>query len=696
MAQIPLGNFGNVVPVAEQGRVVTVDPSDRGAQALAGAVQTGAMNILDNQTRENQELAKVKVSNALLDYESQLNSGVNELTGKLNTLEVQPEEGESSFQQFVSKLDPPRVDGLDTINQEYLNLGMRKLQESKHQQIQQSVSEARTGVAKSELRSRFDLLEAAAARPNANLDMIFKRASAEGVQAVGRSAYGVDEWDKEMRTFEQTAYSANALSRIHNAGNDTQKLQEVHNDLTNWDDGPYASLSMKNRENLIKTINPLLDRSIGVTAGQQAIEQMTGGSNQLFSSIVQTESGGRQFDKSGAPVTSSSGAVGVAQVMPSTGPEAAKAAGLPWDEQRLRTDANYNRELGEAYFGKLLQTFDGSETLAVAAYNAGPGQVQKWIDEIGDPRTDEISEADFIESIPFKETKEYTKKVIRNTLRDTEPTFGPIAQAIDERTDLTREQKGIAIADARDRFNWQQDQVKQEHVQNQSQAWDFLLAGNNWQDIDPDIWAKLPSKDRKQLMTYRPNQQTDPEAYTLARDLIAKGNEINLLDMRNKLSNEDFTRLTDLQLKRLAGGPAATASIITSTAMFNDALRNAGMKSNPKAGSSDAKRLATARRYVDDQIRGLEEQQGKKASHDQVQQIIDHAFIQGEVEGSGVRGYFTDKKRMFERDSESNVVVTDINQIPADEYEQITSALKRHGHAVSDADILNLFNEANQ
>lgn len=698
MARIPLGPGVRVSPEVTQNRVITPDPNtlNRGAQQLAGTIQNVALTQLDQQNKENRELAKVKISNALLDYEGQLDTGVNELSGKLKTLEVQPDQGESSYQQFISKLDPVKVDGLDAADQEHLNLAVRKIQANKLQQIQGSVQEARTGVARSELRSRFDMLESAAARPDADLGQILSRARADGIQTVGRSAYGIDGWDVEMRAFEQSAYSANALARIHNAGNDPQQLEQVRRDLANWDGGPYVSLTLKSRESLAKTLNPLLDRSIGVTAGQQAIQQAAGGRGQLFSAMVQAESGGRQLDDAGAPITSSRGAVGIAQVMPSTGPEAARAAGLPWDEKRFKTDANYNRSLGEAYFGKLLQSFDGSEALAVAAYNAGPGKVQEWVKQIGDPRKGEISEADFIESIPFKETKDYAQKVLNTAQREAQPTFGPIAQAIDQRTDLSTEQKRIAIADARDRFSWQQDQAKQEHIQNQGQAWDFMLKGNKWQDLDPDLWAKLPAKDRKQLMAYKQNQQTDPEVYTHARDLIAQGKEVNLLDMRDKLSNEDFIRLTDLQIKRLTGGPAATASISTSTALFNDALRNAGMPSSPKPGSAVAKQVATARRYVDDQIRGLEAQQNKKATHEQVQQIVDHAFIEGTVEGSGLFGFFTDKQRAFERKPGDNVRVTDIKQIPADEHEQITAALKRHGRTASDADILNLFNEANQ
>src|SRR5690606_5416004 len=92
----------------------------------------------------------------------------------------------------------------------------------------------------------------------------------------------------------------------------------------------------------------------------------------------------------GQAAVSPKGATGVAQGMPATGPEAARLAGLPWDPQRFKQDEDYNRALGRAYMGEQLRVF-GSMPLALAAYNAGPGAVQKWIRTLGDPRRGEIS-----------------------------------------------------------------------------------------------------------------------------------------------------------------------------------------------------------------------------------------------------------------------------------------------------------------
>lgn len=92
---------------------------------------------------------------------------------------------------------------------------------------------------------------------------------------------------------------------------------------------------------------------------------------------IHTESGGKQFGSDGKPLTSPKGAIGVAQVMPGTGPEAAKLAGLPWDEHRYKNDADYNLQIGDAYMGAKLKEFGGDRVKAEAAYNAGAGNVRK-------------------------------------------------------------------------------------------------------------------------------------------------------------------------------------------------------------------------------------------------------------------------------------------------------------------------------
>lgn len=133
--------------------------------------------------------------------------------------------------------------------------------------------------------------------------------------------------------------------------------------------------------------------------------------SQLFSAMIWQESGGNQYGKDGLPLVSPKGAVGVAQVMEDTGPEAARLAGVPWDRDKWLNDTRYNAKLGQAYFGAQMKKYDNNPVLAVAAYNAGPGAVDGWIKQFGDPRTGAVSNEQFAAVIPYDETRNYVAKV---------------------------------------------------------------------------------------------------------------------------------------------------------------------------------------------------------------------------------------------------------------------------------------------
>jgi soluble lytic murein transglycosylase len=112
---------------------------------------------------------------------------------------------------------------------------------------------------------------------------------------------------------------------------------------------------------------------------------------------------------------SNAGAQGLMQLLPGTAKGVAKQAGIKYAKKRLSTDSSYNITLGRAYLDELLSRFGGSYVLAAAAYNAGPNRVQDWIDTYGDPRSRSTDIVDWIESIPFDETRNYVMRIIENT-----------------------------------------------------------------------------------------------------------------------------------------------------------------------------------------------------------------------------------------------------------------------------------------
>lgn len=128
----------------------------------------------------------------------------------------------------------------------------------------------------------------------------------------------------------------------------------------------------------------------------------------LVLAIVRTESAFDQQAVSGA------GARGLMQLMPGTAALIARQQQLPYAPDRLTSDGGYNLTLGSAYIAKLLDDFGGSYALAIAAYNAGPGRVRQWLGDYGDPRGRQIAMVDWIESIPFTETRLYVQRVLES------------------------------------------------------------------------------------------------------------------------------------------------------------------------------------------------------------------------------------------------------------------------------------------
>ena len=122
----------------------------------------------------------------------------------------------------------------------------------------------------------------------------------------------------------------------------------------------------------------------------------------------------RQESQFAGNAISHAGARGLMQLMPATAREQAGKLGLGYERSALIDDAGYNIRLGDAYFSRMMDYYGGAYPLAVAAYNAGPGNVNKWLRSNGDPREGGIDWVTWIERIPIFETKNYVQRVIEN------------------------------------------------------------------------------------------------------------------------------------------------------------------------------------------------------------------------------------------------------------------------------------------
>lgn len=128
----------------------------------------------------------------------------------------------------------------------------------------------------------------------------------------------------------------------------------------------------------------------------------------LTLSVIRQET---EFD---ARAVSGAGARGMMQMMPATARQTARQLGLPYEFEWLTDDPDYNMRLGMAHLQQVVDQYDGSLVMALAAYNAGGGRVRRWVQEYGDPRYGAIDPIDWVESLPFAETRNYVHRIIEN------------------------------------------------------------------------------------------------------------------------------------------------------------------------------------------------------------------------------------------------------------------------------------------
>lgn len=126
----------------------------------------------------------------------------------------------------------------------------------------------------------------------------------------------------------------------------------------------------------------------------------------LIHAIIRQES---MFDYE---AESGAGALGLMQLMPATAREVSGKLNMSYRRAWLTERPKYNMMLGGAYIQRLIDKYDGSYPLAIVAYNAGPGRVDRWLDMFGDPRTGEVDLIDWIELIPIYETRNYVQRVL--------------------------------------------------------------------------------------------------------------------------------------------------------------------------------------------------------------------------------------------------------------------------------------------
>ena len=352
-------------------------------------------------------------------------------------------------------------------------------------------------------------------------------------------------------------------------------------------------------------------------------------SSRAFNVAVGTESNHQQFAKDGKPLESTiirngrrvEGAIGIAQVMRGTGPEAAKLAGLPWDENRWKNDAEYNYTIGKAYFDQQLKTFGGDVAKAWAAYNAGPGAVGKAI------KREQDEGKSWLSFLP-KETQDYVQK---NSAKFSQGGGRPAKMTEEDverqlRADPVLSQNPEAMKIARDEavrlLDLRTKAEKQRGDEALTSAYDILSRnGGDINGLPQTLLEQVPADKRDSLMTYAEKmskgaQITDDLAvYQDVRERIARGETVNLLTYQDKLSHSTLKQLTDMQTKARSGNGPLVAEWQLKRA-YGD------------LGISNKARQGELAKYVEDQARLVEKAKGREPTYDEIEVIIKGAMTQ--------------------------------------------------------------------
>lgn len=367
---------------------------------------------------------------------------------------------------------------------------------------------------------------------------------------------------------------------------------------------------------------------------------VTADADRAFNIALNTESRGQQFGADGKPLTSPKGAIGIAQVMPTTAPEAAKLAGLPWDENRYRTDAKYNEAIGRAYFNKQVQDFGGNLAYAYAAYNAGPGATRQAI------KRAEKEGGEWLAYLP-RETQDYVtgnlNKYAAGEGQYQRPTLQDVHNEVRNRLGATSPQRlKLALDESTRQFEEANKAIKQREDEGVANAMRALVQnGGRFSDLPISVRSAIPPKEIDNVMNFgvriaKGDDVTNPAVYQrLASDenYLRSLTDSQFFRLRSQLSESDFKQFAK-DRAALISGKASNSPEELNTGAINqvlaDRLRTLDLDPTPEDGSDDAMRVGALRSFVRNSILQAQAVTGKKMTDGEVEKHIDGLFAKSQ------------------------------------------------------------------
>ena len=364
------------------------------------------------------------------------------------------------------------------------------------------------------------------------------------------------------------------------------------------------------------------------------------GAAMYWGAQVQAESGGQQFDAEGKPLTSSAGATGIAQIMPETGPEAAKLAGLAWDEERFKADPGYNAELGKAYSNMLFKRYSNDPVLALAAYNAGMGNVDKAIAKAGDPRSTGDYGA-FIQALPKpEETGPYVEKIIAKSQPKKSEEYARLLEI------------GQSIPDQTTRKYYEADVQDWKNAQDAAGVARFdeassIVAEQGMARVPPQMLVGLPAEEIKKLEDQDRRRREGIEPVTDYKKLeefqrmpSAKLAALSLeRDIRPYLDNTDFNSVKSMFNSALKGDETTQKAVTAENNAVKSVMNLAGVKFGTSADAQSATNMQKRAQFDQayKQMRAaFVQKNGTDPTPDEAQKIAEQLLVEVRLAKTGL------------------------------------------------------------
>jgi len=478
----------------------------------------------------------------------------------------------------------------------------------------------------------------------------------QGGFATIRVRAGLEGWPKEQTEMAMQEFQSKAHAGVIGQMLVDNKSTEARTYfMANQDD-----MTLQDKGKFVGTMQQI-NINQASQAHATAIETGVASSDSVWHNMRGKESGHRQFDSSGAPLLGpvlkgkSERATGIAQVLPSTAQETARKHGIVYDENKFKTDALYNENIGRLYFDDLVKKY-GDPAIAAAAYNAGPGTVDGWLKD-SDPRKGGISMAEWVAQIPYAETRDYVQTVASGGGGARNRTMTEKIAEARNISDPDVQKQTIAIIKENEQVAEYEKNQQTADVTEQLDR--HFASGGSMTTLPPQLRSAALEYAPKQLLSYESVaasgglKTTDQLLYSdmimEATNQPLKFKDRNLKLLLPKLSDSDFQELVKMKGSIIAGRNNQIAAMnktiqnITYPMMVDVGLMTKKGAQYSVPNSEEKKKLHSMfYSSMRDQMQAYKAKYGKDPNVNEVKAMADGLLMQTTVEKNII---FADEKK---------------------------------------------------